>query len=190
MTDSLRWIFGYGSIVWRPAFAYEERVIAEIHGFARRFWQGSPDHRGCPDAPGRVATLVAEEQARCSGVAFRVRSDAWTEVLARLDERESGGFERREVMLHFGDGRASEPGLTYIAGPENPNFLGPAAPEKIAAQVRRSRGKSGANSDYVLRLAHALRAIGDDDPHVIEIAALLRCAPCAAERSPHEEPER
>lgn len=174
MRDGGLWIFGYGSLVWRPDFDYEERAAAELRGFARRFWQGSPDHRGRPDAPGRVVTLVAEAGARCVGVAYRVGPDGRDAILERLDARESGGFERLEVELHFrGAARAPQPGLVYVAGPGNPNFLGPAAAAEIAAQVRASRGASGANADYVLRLASALSELGDDDSHVREIAALL-----------------
>jgi len=66
------WIFGYGSLVWRPSFPHRERRPAILSGFARRFWQGSTDHRGVPGAPGRVVTLVAEAGAECWGMVYAV----------------------------------------------------------------------------------------------------------------------
>ena len=174
MRDAERWIFGYGSLVWRPAFAYEERASGTIRGFSRRFWQGSPDHRGAPDAPGRVVTLVADPAARCGGMAYRVSPAAWEAVLTALDVRESGGFERHEVTVELaGEPPRSVPGLVYVAGAGNPNYLGPAPAEEIARQVRRCRGASGSNLEYVLRLVAALEALGLPDPHVAEIALLL-----------------
>lgn len=174
MGDTQRWIFGYGSLVWRPAFAFVERAPGAIHGFARRFWQGSPDHRGAPGAPGRVVTIVPEPSATCGGMAYRVDTAVWESVLATLDERESGGFERFDVDIAFLDpARSGVRGLVYAAAEGNPNFLGPAPVETIAAQARRCRGTSGTNLEYVLRLAESLDAIGLPDPHVSDIAALL-----------------
>ena len=63
--------------------------------------------------------------------------------------------------------------FTYVAGPGNPNFLGPEPLEAMASQIRRARGKSGANVDYVLRLAAALREIDGADPHVQTLADRL-----------------
>jgi cation transport regulator ChaC len=165
------WIFGYGSLVWRPAFPHAERRAGGIEGWARRFWQGSTDHRGLPGAPGRVVTLVAEPRAVCWGVAYRVDNRDRDAVLAILDHREQGGFERREVEVRFREpGGGSVEALVYVAGADNPNYLGPAPVSEIAAQVRRSVGPSGPNRDYVLHLAEALRALRAHDAHVFAVA--------------------
>jgi cation transport protein ChaC len=167
------WIFGYGSLVWRPGFDCAERRPAWIRGFARRFWQGSIDHRGVPGAPGRVVTLVREAEAACWGMAYRLaEGEAAARVLAELDHREKGGYERLELELHF-EGDRREAGLVYVATAANPNYLGPAPLAEIAAQVRRSRGPSGSNREYVLRLAGALREGGAQDEHVFALARLL-----------------
>jgi cation transport regulator ChaC len=169
-----RWIFGYGSLVWRPAFPRAERRAACVRGWARRFWQGSPDHRGVRDAPGRVLTLVPRPEALCWGVAYRVEDAAWDEVLAILDERESGGFERRSLEMSFdSSGGARLPALTYVAGEGNANFLGRAPLPAIAAQIRAARGRSGSNLDYALQMAAALRAMRVRDAHVFAVAELL-----------------
>jgi cation transport regulator ChaC len=169
------WIFGYGSLLWRPAFPYEERRVGFVEGFARRFWQGSTDHRGVPGAPGRVVTLVPDAGERCWGAAFRVASADREQVLGQLDYRERGGFERLEVDVHAaGEPHASLRALLYIAGPANPNYLGPAPPEAIAAQVEGAHGPSGSNLDYVRGLFDALEEMGVEDSHVTSIVALLR----------------
>jgi cation transport regulator ChaC len=181
-TSRAHWIFGYGSLVWRPAFPHAERRPAWIEGFVRRFWQGSTDHRGVPGAPGRVVTLVPAPGERCWGMAYRVEADDLETVMARLDHREQGGYERHAVRLHMPhDGRRrtwdEASGLTYRATPDNPNYLGAAPLARIAEQVRASHGPSGPNVEYVLRLADALETLEAPDPHVFDLAARLRPRP-------------
>ncbi len=168
------WIFGYGSLVWRPDFAYAESRPALIDGWARRFWQGSTDHRGVPGAPGRVVTLIEAPGEACWGMAYRIAGGDKDRVLAKLDYREKGGYRLAEVSIRFVDpeGGAAD-GLVYLATAENPNYLGPAALADIAAQVRASRGPSGHNVEYVLRLAGALEDLGAEDDHVFAIARLV-----------------
>ena len=168
------WVFGYGSLVWRPALPFRERRPARIRGWERRFWQGSTDHRGVPDAPGRVVTLVRQAKAVCWGAAYRISASDVPLVMAELDWREKGGYERADLRLELRRPEATADGIVYLATASNPNYLGPAPISEIADQVRRSQGPSGANPEYVLRLADALREMGAEDAHVFELEALLR----------------
>ncbi len=169
------WIFGYGSLIWRPDFPFVERRTAAIRGWSRRFWQGSTDHRGVPGDPGRVVTLIREEGAECWGRAYRIESGNGDEIFDRLAYREKGGYDRITLDLHFSTAQAEQvSGFVYFANPENPNWLGPAPLPDIARQVRRSHGPSGANIDYVLQLAAALRGMGVEDEHVFALADLVK----------------
>ncbi|HUD41568.1 MAG TPA: gamma-glutamylcyclotransferase [Dokdonella sp.] len=162
--DAQVWLFGYGSLIYKADFAYLERRRAQVEGWTRRFWQGSHDHRGTPEAPGRVATLIELPGAVCVGMAYRITPA----VFAHLDHREKNGYLRRRVTLRFDDGDSTE-GLVYIADPDNAAYLGPAPESAIARHVATAAGPSGPNRDYLLRLAEALRALEADDPHVFAI---------------------
>jgi cation transport regulator ChaC len=167
------WIFGYGSLIWRPTFLFVERVPARLRGWTRRFWQGSTDHRGVPGAPGRVVTLVRDAEGSVDGVAFRIDELDRDEVLAHLDHREKGGYARHDVRLEALDGSAVFPAIVYVATEGNEDWLGPAPLDEIADTVSRARGPSGPNDEYVHRLAEALRELGAHDAHVTELDALL-----------------
>jgi cation transport regulator ChaC len=170
------WVFGYGSLIWRPTFRFDERRPGWIAGWTRRFWQGSTDHRGLPGAPGRVVTLVAEPGARCFGVAYRLPDDGREEILAHLDHREKGGYARHVVDVHLEseNAPATPRAVVFIATESNSEFLGPAPLAAMAAQIRSAHGPSGPNVEYVLRLAEALRAMNANDEHVFELAAALQ----------------
>ena len=162
------WLFGYGSLIWKVDFPWLERRQAAIHGWSRRFWQGSHDHRGTPEAPGRVVTLVREPGAVCHGMAYRITP----EVLAPLDVREKNGYLREVVALHFAEGDSAD-GLVYLAGEDNAAFLGDAPLDAIAEQIARAHGPSGPNRDYLLNLAASLHELEVEDPHVFELALRL-----------------
>jgi len=139
------WLFGYGSLIYKADFPCLERRPATIHGWSRRLWQGSHDHRGTPAHPGRVATLVPEHDAICMGVAYLVTPATFE----HLDHREKNGYLRFTMTLHFDGGRVAE-GIVYIANPENAAWLGPADDAEIARHVAGAAGPSGRNSDNIL----------------------------------------
>ncbi len=169
-----RWIFGYGSLIWRPGFQHEARVVGTAAGWTRRFWQGSTDHRGVPGAPGRVVTLAPEANARSLGACYRVHEEVWEAVMGRLDHREKNGYDRVEVVVTPSNGAASMRATTYIATPSNPHYLGSDDPEEIASVIAVSSGPSGRNLDYFLRLRDALAQEGVREAHLEEIYEALR----------------
>jgi len=158
------WLFGYGSLIFKADFPSLARRPASIAGWSRRFWQGSHDHRGTHAAPGRVVTLVPDDEAVCHGMAYLVTP----EEFAHLDYREKNGYLRLATPMTFDDGTIAE-GIVYIASHDNAAYLGPASERDIARQIAGARGPSGPNSEYLLELASALRALGKPDPHVFAI---------------------
>ena len=170
--DSL-WLFGYGSLIWKADFAYLERRPAHILGWARRFWQASHDHRGTPESPGRVATLIRAPGAACHGMAYRISP----RVFEPLDIREKNGYLRVITEMKFEDAPSDHvsrvEGVVYLAGDDNAAYLGPAPEAEIARQIAASHGPSGPNRDYLLNLAAALRELGFEDAHVFALERAL-----------------
>jgi cation transport protein ChaC len=162
------WLFGYGSLIFKADFPFLARRPASITGWTRRFWQGSHDHRGTLDAPGRVVTLVPEDGAVCHGMAYLVTP----EEFAHLDYREKNGYLRVATTMTFDDGGTAE-GLVYIATQDNAAFLGEAPEDEIARQIATASGPSGPNRDYLLALAQALRDMQKNDAHVQRIECYL-----------------
>ena len=167
------WVFGYGSLIYKVDFDYIERRPANIYGYERRLWQGSSDHRGTIEQPGRVATLIPSANTACFGMAYKVNLI----VFEHVDHREKNGYLREEIDIEF----ISSPnvgqtvrGLVYMANPENQAFLGEASIDKLAIEIYTSRGPSGENKDYVYDLAKSLREYGVNDEHILAVERALR----------------
>ncbi|XP_027092378.2 gamma-glutamylcyclotransferase 2-3 isoform X3 [Coffea arabica] len=139
------WVFGYGSLIWKTGFHYDDRLVGFIKGYRRVFYQGSTDHRGTPDFPGRTVTLEPAEGEVCY-----------------LEVREKQYDQKAHVDI-FSDRAATVPAvsgvLIYIASADqklNRNYLGPASLQEIANQIVRAEGPSGPNRDYLFQLEKAL----------------------------------
>ncbi|XP_071971450.1 glutathione-specific gamma-glutamylcyclotransferase 1 [Engystomops pustulosus] len=179
------WIFGYGSLVWRPDFQFSASKVGFIPGYSRKFWQGDTFHRGSPEMPGRVVTLQEDFEESTWGIAYEVRGDQIESSLEYLNIRESvlGGYITKLVKF-FPQDEGEEgvlPVLVYIATPQNPGYLGPAPEEEIAAQIVVSSGRAGHNIEYLLRLANFMHSFCPEaeDKHLFSIEeALIAILPC------------
>ncbi len=142
------WVFGYGSLMWRPGFDFVERHAAVLRGLHRRLCIYSVSHRGSPEKPGLVLGL--DQGGACRGIAFRVDAAAVQETMAYLKEREQISFVYKESIriIRLDDGRNVK-ALTYVADRAHRQYAGMLPPDDILRHVRQGSGKSGDNIDYV-----------------------------------------
>jgi len=183
------WVFGYGSLVWKNNdFEYELKKPGYLKGFVRRFFQNSIDHRGIPEKPGRVVTLVfaKDNEARVHGIGYKIAPDKVTSVLDHLDYREKNGYDRHETMFYPTDGSPPVPTVVYVANEQNPSWNKNHDLEDIAAQIIESVGPSGKNTEYVYNLCDAMRQYFHNvrDDHLFELEKLLK--DMEAEKSRHK----
>jgi len=171
--DSI-FVFGYGSLIWRPDFQYTDVHQAVVPDYERRFWQASHDHRGTPSSPGRVVTMVPLEGGRCEGLVYRLPDQGRDQILAKLDEREQDGYERAWLKAIKVEGGDSVTVLTWLAEEGNPSWMGEQPMEDLAELISSRQGPSGSNRDYLLRLHEAFLEMGINDEHVSDLADRVR----------------
>ncbi len=163
MSEDL-WVFGYGSLMWRPGFDFAERRPARLNGAHRALCVISHFHRGTPERPGLVLGL--DQGGSCRGIAFRVEGKNREQVIDYLREREqvtSVYLEKyRSIDLLDGD-RARVTAVCYLVDRGHPQYAGALTPEAQLAYVKRGHGKSGNNPDYVLATVEALKGLGIRD---------------------------
>ncbi len=166
------WVFGYGSLMWRPGFAHEEARQARVTGLHRGFYVYSTHHRGSPSRPGLV--LALDQGGVCDGVAFRVpRRDA-ADVVAYLREREQVTGVYRETIRPILVHGHHEPvrALFYVVERRHAQYAGRLALSEQAHIIKSASGRSGCNLDYLLSTVQRLRSLGIRESHLERLQAL------------------
>jgi len=183
-TNEDLWIFGYGSLMWRPGFEFIERVEARLIGAHRALCVYSFVHRGTPERPGLVLGL--DHGGACRGIAFRVAASRRTDTIRYLREREQVTMIYREclrrVSLRSETGRHVT-ALCYMVDRGHPQYAGRLTLDQQLLHVRGNHGRSGANPDYVIETVAALEAIGYRETQLHLLAERLKGAHEAASSS-------
>ena len=175
------WVFGYGSLIWNPGFAFLQSEKALLRGSYRSLSIYSHRHRGTPETPGLVFGL--SRGGSCLGVAFEVDVKIWPEVFAYLQEREQDRGVYREAWrkVTLASGMRVD-ALTYLVDERHPQFAGHLDVAEQVRLVTRGSGQSGRNIEYVRNTARHLLALGIRDAALLKIVeALDRDAPRMAE---------
>jgi cation transport protein ChaC len=177
------WVFGYGSLMWRPHFDYEEAARARVSGFSRCFCIYSTHHRGTPERPGIVLGL--DRGGECTGMAFRIAEARAAQTIAYLREREQVYGVYREAMIPIaiddGGPRRHVHALAYIVERWHPTYTGRLSLIGQARLIRQAEGLSGTNLDYLVNTVRHLRALGIRDRVLERLLALT--APHLGNRS-------
>ena len=190
MADDL-WVFGYGSLIWHPGFDFDDRRLAVLHGYRRAFCMTSIAYRGTPEAPGLVLALDADAAGSCAGVAYHVPAATAAATHAYLRERELVSYAYVEAWLPVElDGGRTIEAVAYVSNPEHPQYRGGLGLEAQADVIARARGPRGPNADYLFNTVDSLAALGLADPHLAELAALVRARLAPPEAAPAAWPER
>ncbi|MGE3148355.1 MAG: gamma-glutamylcyclotransferase [Pseudorhodoplanes sp.] len=169
-TDEDLWVFGYGSLIWRPGFEFVESAPARITGLHRSLCVYSWFHRGTQQRPGLVLGL--DRGGACRGVAFRVAAAQRAATIAYLREREQVTHVYREnlrrAMLLDRSERQID-ALCYVVDRGHPQYAGRLSLEQQLDHIRQAHGQSGPNGDYVLSTVAALESLGfrDADLHFL-----------------------
>ncbi|MBI1179559.1 MAG: gamma-glutamylcyclotransferase [Alphaproteobacteria bacterium] len=165
------WIFGYGSLMWRPGFAYLDVEPARLYGFHRAFCVYSWHHRGTRERPGLVLGL--DRGGSCLGRAYRVARGLESEVIAYLDAREMVTAVYRPIRhpVHL-------PGRTvtaraYVVERGHAQYAGKLSPEEQARWIDGAEGVSGINLDYLASTVAHLDEMGIADGPVHQVWRLL-----------------
>jgi cation transport protein ChaC len=171
------WVFGYGSLMWRPGFEYLEKVPARLIGEHRALCVYSFDHRGTPEKPGLVLGL--DRGGACRGIAFRVAPQLREATIEYLRAREQTTHVYREVMRSVwlnNEAQQRVSALTYVADRSHVQYAGRLPLAEQLRIVRQGHGRSGNNRDYVLATVKAIEAEGFRDEQLHRLAMMLHDA--------------
>jgi cation transport protein ChaC len=177
------WVFGYGSLMWRPGFAYRERRHALLRGLHRQLCIYSHVHRGSPERPGLVMGL--DRGGACRGIAYCIEERYWADTITYLRAREqvTGVYieSLRKICL-LGEEPRDVEALAYVVDRAHAQYAGRLSLDEQLRHVREASGQSGRCIDYVRSTAEHLAEMGITDSRLEALVRALDGDPATAAR--------
>ena len=172
------WVFGFGSLIWNPAFHYVERRTARIHGYHRQFCLWSRAGRGSPERPGLMLSL--ESGGSCTGVAYRLEADAVQTELDVIWRREMFTMAYRPVWTTAYTAQGLEPAIAFSANRAHERYAPGLEATVVARYLATGAGKMGRCCDYLFDTVEHLRQLGIRDRRLEALEAKVRAHGAAA----------
>ncbi|MBU1174767.1 MAG: gamma-glutamylcyclotransferase [Alphaproteobacteria bacterium] len=171
-TPPVSFVFGYGSLIWRPGFVHGGAEPALLRGAHRCLCVFSHRYRGTSERPGLVFGLA--HGGSCRGMAFRIPSSDWEEVRAYLWDREmvTGVYRPSVRLVELSGGRSVE-ALVFLADPAHAQYAGQLDLDAQVRFIRQGHGQMGTNADYVLNTARHLEDLGIPDHKLQRVCRAL-----------------
>lgn len=161
------WVFGYGSLLWNPGFAFIKTKLVRLDGFCRSFCMSSIHHRGTRENPGLVLALDLAEGFSCNGLAFHVEEAQQQATLNYLREREliSSAYLEAEVLVH-GQDSSQFMAVTYLIDKTHEQYCPDLALAEQAIIIAHAIGEMGHNADYLFNTVSQLKKLDLIDPEL------------------------
>lgn len=161
-------IFGYGSLMWNPAFLFTGRQRGTLHGWHRRFCLDMPFGRGTTERPGLMMAL--DSGGSCHGIVFRVAAGAVRDELLLIWRREMAGtaYRARWVNVRTKDGLVRA--VTFLINRAHPRYVGTLGENEIAGILAHAVGPLGSCAAYLEQTMQALHELGVTDRSLEHLA--------------------
>jgi cation transport protein ChaC len=166
------WVFGYGSLIWRPDFDFAEQRPARVHGWHRALRMWSRINRGTPERPGLVFGLLTG--GCCRGMVFRISRHAGSDTLTRLWSREmaTAVYDPRWLMAHTPQGPVRA--LAFTLSRQSPSHTGELSEEEYRTIFAQAQGIYGTTLDYAHRTLEELRRHDIRDRNLERLLKLIQ----------------
>jgi len=168
------WVFGYGSLMWRPGFDYLHRQAAMLVGYHRALSVYSHIHRGTAQQPGLVFGL--DHGGSCHGIAYSIAPENWQKTVEYLRAREQVTavyLESNEKITLTEDGNRPVKALTYLVDRNHQQYAGRLGFNQQLELINQGTGQSGKCRDYVIATASHLEELGVEDEQLQALAKTL-----------------
>lgn len=166
------WVFGYGSLIWNPAFHFSERRTARIFGYHRQYCLWSHAGRGSPQRPGLMLGL--ESGGSCHGVAYRIAPELVASELDVLWRREMNSYAYRAQWVSAHTAGGIEHAIAFVVNRAHERYIGDLDGATMVRYLANGAGPLGSCCEYLFDTVHHLRELGLRDPHLEALEAQVR----------------